>query len=150
MVIRFIRSNLGSLLVGVALGGPIAIVVPMGMEALRDQYDASHPVWVRIKALDVTRSGDVVVLRLEGEKVRDCRFLRIYARSDHPEGALDAAIRRTDAPAVGATRPLGMQAFGAWEIKPVLPGAISVSIFLEHDCNDRIVMSKILRVPVKT
>lgn len=147
---QFIRSNLGSLLVGIALGGPIAIGTPMMMETLRDQYDASHPVWARIKALDVKRSGDTVMLRLEGEKVRDCRFLRIYARSDHAEGALDAAIRRMDALSVGATRPLGVQAFGTWEIKPVLPEAISVSIFLEHDCNDRIVVSKILRVPVKT
>jgi hypothetical protein len=132
----------------IGVGATMAAIVPLLIEAGRDWYDETHPVVSGLKADMVWREGEVVGLRMFGDKVRDCRFLRISARSDHKEGSLDAEINRTDSASRGATRPLGRQWFGVWEIRPVLRDAVAVSVFLEHDCNGRIVRSSLQGIKV--
>jgi hypothetical protein len=132
----------------IGAGAAAAVLVPMLIEAGRDWYDETHPVVAGLKADMIWRKGDAVGLRMFGDKVRDCRFLRISARSDHKEGSLYAEITRTDAESRGATRPLGRQWFGMWEIRPVLRDAVAVSVFLEHDCSGRIVRSSLQGIKV--
>jgi hypothetical protein len=126
----------------------IAAVSPMMIEVAKDYYDELNPVWTKMRATDVKLSDEVITMSIQGTKSRDCRYLRIYALSEHATGYVTAEIRRTDHAIVGATRPLGFQHMGVWEIKPVLPAALSVSIFVEHECDSRLVLSKMLNVKV--
>ena len=145
--IRSVKHN-GVWLTFCALCGVLgAMFFPATLENVRDSYDTTHPVWQGVVAHDVKNNENNITFRLSGEKVRDCRFLRIIATIGYvQDGVADASITRTDKPMVGINRPLGKQELGTYEVWPTRKEARFVFVRAEHECDMRVVSSKLATV----
>jgi hypothetical protein len=96
-------------------------------------YDQFVPV-VRMQGEVVSRTEDAVVVRMWGEKVRDCRFVGIQGFSRIGDGVnRDMRITRIDMPSKGETKPRGTFDIGMWELRP-LKDATHVSVWVQHTC----------------
>jgi len=96
-------------------------------------WDHTAPVVVAKGEL-VSREPDNVVIRLAGEKKRECRYVGIQAYSKMQDDTLrDASIRRVDQMANENTRPLGKFDMGVWDIRPTT-GATAVEVYVQHSC----------------
>lgn len=110
-------------------------------------YDASRPVVV-MKGSVVKSEDDSVVLTIAGEKLRACTYIRLQAYTAGPDGTLrDAYARREDRPEHADNKPLGTFNLGTWRIWPK-GDATRVAVYVEHDCDGRVVKSKIADVEV--
>lgn len=108
-------------------------------------YDALVPV-VRMQGELVSKTEDSVVVHIWGSKSRECKYLGLQAFSTGPNGnRRDANITRLDMPSAGATKPKGEFDIGNWKLWPVT-GAVSVQVYVQHDCDGRILNAQIAEV----
>lgn len=144
-MIQLLVSMRWTVLAGALIG---MLVAPAGQSAWRyivSLYDEAWPV-VAMHGHLVGRAEDAVVVEVEGEKLRDCRYARIHAFARGVDGALrDAFAVRQDHPEAGATKPLGVYNIGRWKIWPT-DDAVAVLMYSQHDCGGRIVQTKIADV----
>lgn len=136
-------SILGAAIVG-------AMVSPVGhswWRAALSSYDEASPVVVMRGEL-IGRDADAVFLRIEGQKLRNCTYLRVQAYAKDSDGQLtDAYLQRVDRPERGDTKPTGNYSIGAWRVWPAT-GAAAVLVYVQHDCDGRLVVTKIAEVAV--
>lgn len=138
-----------TLIAGVIVGVLLAPIGPTWWNSALKYYDEVQPV-VRMQGYLVARAEDAVVISLSGEKLRSCDYLRIQAYAVTRAGGLeDAYIRREDMPERGDTKPVGTYSLGYWRIWPVA-GAQAVRIYVQHDCNGRLVQTRLTEVSLGT
>jgi hypothetical protein len=116
-------------------------------EVSNRQYDSLFPV-VTGQARIVGRESetDAVLLKLDGEKMRACKYVGIDAYNVHADGrSSDAHIARIDRPYTGNTKPVGMIDMGVWRVWPIA-GAKYISIVTQHNCGGRDVLTELARV----
>lgn len=110
-------------------------------------YDDARPVVVMTGKL-VSRNGDEVYIHMGGKKMRQCDYLRVQAYSRAMDGRLsDSYIRRVDIAERGDSKPIGAFDLGTWRIWPV-GDAVGVVVYVQHDCDGRLVTTKIADVPI--
>jgi hypothetical protein len=133
------------------LGAFVALLVPMTIDGVRDEYDRSHPAWVGDSVQIVRRDNGIVTLRIIGTKMRDCELVRVWAQTlydDRPPQ--DAFVQRTGGRTLGYTRrPLGRQDLGELVVAPVPADAVGVIIHVQHDCAGRPVLSVLASAKLK-
>jgi len=137
--IHSMRWTIGlSILAGLFLSGGFTYLGALGL----DLYDAANPVLElngTIKSLD----NDSIVVHAEGEKVRNCQYIRLQAYTLHADGRLhDAQIERVDQHEDHDHKVKGAFDFGTWRIWPK-GDAVGLQVFSQHLCSNRMVMSKI-------
>lgn len=105
---------------------------------------------VNMSAQVVTKDTNSIVLHITGEKLRNCRFVRLTAYyAFKGNGMLVEAFKeRLDGPHPdGATRPVGMHDIGYWRIWPT-DEASKVLMYVHHECSGETVLSKIAEVTI--
>ena len=138
------------LLIGISMliGSIVALLAPVTLEGVRDEYDRSHPVWEAESTTLVRRDGATATVRIIGTKARDCDLLRTWAQAlygDQP--ATDAVVQRTGGRAIGyINRPLGRQDIGEFIVAPIPEDAHGLVIHVEHTCGGRVVLSTLGRL----
>lgn len=118
-------------------------LVPIILD-LRQAYINAAPV-VAVQGELINRGSNSATLHLWGEKLRACTYVKVNAYTLHDGMMVDASTIRIDAPDNHATRPLGPFDMGEWRVWPVA-GASKILIFVQHDCNGRVVITKIAEV----
>jgi hypothetical protein len=116
-----------------------------GLETLiYEWYDKANPV-VSFQGTVVNKSNSEVVIHIAGKKNRDCTFVdgsfQSYAVKN---GVLHSAYEQKFE-AIDGSRPVGPADVGTWKIWPI-DGAEAVRVFVQHDCNGRIIQTKIADV----
>jgi hypothetical protein len=113
-------------------------------------YDNFMPV-VRMQGEVVSRTESAVVVRMWGEKIRDCRFVGIQGFSRIGDNInRDTIIKRIDMPSEGKTKPRGTFDIGQWELYPI-DGATHVSVWVQHSCGqDDLRSTRIADVELKS
>ena len=139
-------SNLRWTLVVTLLSGLLAIGF-VESSVYKHLYDVTSPV-VTMKGTLVKRESDAVVLSIEGEKHRSCKFIGLQANATANGVVRDAFLTRIDAPETGQSRPVGLVSIGTWRIKPVQPGPNTIRVFVTHECDERTIITKIAEVEV--
>lgn len=126
------------------LGIVLSTYLPGLREALLTVYDHYYPV-VNYKSEIVGRSEDAVMVRVWGEKLRDCNVVPDSLDSFTVKGGMfyDAAEIRVQGYA--ANRPVGRVDLGIWKVWPTRLGD-SVQMWVLHNCDGHIVRSKIVDV----
>lgn len=144
-MIQMLVSMRWTVLVGAVIG---MLIAPAGQSVWRligKLYDETWPV-VAMQGHIVERVDDAVLVEVAGKKLRDCRYVRIQAFAQGRDGALrDAFAMRQDWPENGATKPVGTYNIGRWKIWPA-NDAVAVLMYSQHDCDGRIVQTKIAEV----
>lgn len=116
-----------------------------GLAPLLPFYDAVRPVVV-MQGEVVSREADSVIVHIWGKKQRECRYIMLQSFSHADNGMRhDTLITRIDMPSEGKTKPLGSYDIGNWRVRPVT-GASAVSIYAQHECDARVVLTKIAEV----
>lgn len=146
-MISYAKHNLISLTMGAFLFVILASEIGDIKNSIYKKYDELYPV--------VTMTGDIVkkepgtvTLAIQGEKHRACNYVRIQAYTKRPDGSLqDAYIRREDRPESGDTKPPGKYDIGHWKVWPI-DNSNRVVVYVQHNCNDRIVYTKIADIIV--
>ena len=137
-----------SMSIGVLCG---LLVSPVGVAALTAgmaYYDEARPV-VRMSGQLVVADGEQVVLRIGGEKLRACQYLSIAGYWRMRDGTLrDANERRVDQEQQGDTKPPGRYDIGEWRLWPRESGAVAAVCYASHNCNGRLIVSKIADVEI--
>ena len=131
-------------LVGVMLG-PWGISVWSFANSL---YDQAYPV-VKMSGQIISRDADSVLIKIAGQKLRDCRYVRLSAYGDDGDESTptdDLYIRREDVPENGFTRPRGFYSIGTWRVWPVRSAIKLIDVYAQHDCQGRIVLTRISSV----
>jgi hypothetical protein len=127
-------------IVGAFLGGAVVPAIQSGLEA----FDQANPVVVMRATLEQS-DADQIVIRLAGEKRRDCQYLSMqaYTRMRGSDLLRDAYMQRIDTPETGVTRPIGVyESFGTWRIWP-RNEATAVAVYAQHSCGGRLVISRV-------
>lgn len=123
----------------------IAPIGQSGWRAALEAYDQAQPVVTAI-VNTTSRDGNAVLLDVTVTKLRECGYLRVQAYTRSPDGTLsDAYAVRVDMPEKGDNKPRGKFGIGKWRIWP-LDKAEAVLVFVQHDCDGRIVQSKLAEV----
>jgi hypothetical protein len=148
--IRSMKQN-GAWLTFCALCGVLgAMFFPTMAENIRDAYDTAYPPWIDNEISNVVMGDSEVTFSWVGTKKRDCDYFDIRARVGYEAAAsLEAYITRTDMVMVGRKRPLGRQKVGDYLVKPTRPDAKYVLVWLDNNCDGRIVTSKIATIILK-
>jgi hypothetical protein len=124
------------------------LLAPVGQtwwRGLLSYYDDAKPVVV-MQAQLLTRTDHDAVLRIYGDKLRPCTYLRMQTYWRDSMGELhDAFAQRLDMPNRGDSKPLGSFDIGQWRVWPV-QGAKSIVMFSQHDCDGRLVSTKMVEV----
>jgi hypothetical protein len=116
-----------------------------GTAPLMPLYDYVRPV-VSMQGEIVERTADSVTLHMWGSKNRACKYIGIQGFSQVGNGPKrDTIITRLDMPSEGKTKPAGVFDIGHWRLQPVT-GADHVSVYVQHDCDGRVVLTKITEV----
>jgi len=119
------------------------LLVPFIQDLRQSRIDA-EPV-VKMQGEILARTSDTVTIHMWGEKIRACTFVKLNAFTIVDKVMRDANMLRVDpAPAQG-NRPLGSFDMGEWMIWPTA-GASKVTVFVQHDCAGRIVLTNIAEV----
>ena len=125
-----------------------ALMAPVGQAwwtSLLTAYDEQRPI-VSMRAVVTSSDEESITVNIDGRKLRQCDYIRMQAYARSPQGNLtDAYIRRLDRQELGDTKPLGWFNVGSWRIWPVNVGS-DVLIYVQHDCNGRIVQTKIAEI----
>jgi hypothetical protein len=134
--------------VSIAVGALTALILPVAVESVRDEYDRSHPVWVAERTTLVKRDGGTATIRIVGEKRRDCDLLRTWAQATYiDQPATDAIVQRPSGRTVGyINRPLGRQDLGEFIVAPIPFESAGLVVHVEHDCGGRVVVSDLGRI----
>lgn len=100
----------------------------------------------------VTMSGKIVAqtpvyvdIHITGEKLRTCSYIRMFSMTLGPNGLSEARLESVDKPSRGTTKPVGKLDLGIWRVSPV-SGATKASIYVQHDCDSTVVISKVAEV----
>ena len=111
-----------------------------------DWYDAHNPV-VRWHGELVSQAEDFVLVRVSGEKLRECDYVPASLESYAVRASVrfDAREQRVDGIEGATSRPVGPANLGVWKLWPV-KGADSVEMWIAHECSGRIVRSKMVDV----
>ena len=108
-------------------------------------YDSTFPV-LTMRGELVSRTATEIQVRMVGTKDRECTYVNIQAYVDTGDGALkDVFIARADRPQTSKTRPAGVYDIGTWRIWPT-EGAKTVTVFVQHSCDGRLVLSKVAEI----
>lgn len=134
-----------TVIVGIIAG---LFMAPAGQTAWRAAlayYDQARPV-VAMSARLVSFEDGTARVAMSGEKIRPCTYLRMQAYTRSSDGALsDAYTRRDDRRERGDSKLPGTYDIGTWSVWPA-SGAVAVIMVVQHDCDGRIVQSKIADV----
>ena len=146
--LNLLRTAPYTIVISALLGFAVAPgIIQMWTEGLR-WYDATRPV-VRMKAEVIEREENSITLRLTGEKLRNCAYLGLYAYGVDVNGVLHDVYReKVDVPENRTTRPVGVQDFGDWKVWPVR--FASVTMYSRHDCDGRVVLTKLFDMPMES
>lgn len=148
MMMRHVRDQRWTVLSAVLVG---VLMAPLGQgwwAAALEYYDEIRPVVVMRGEMI---SGDATEMRLSisGQQLRQCTYLRVQAFGRDAAGRLaDAYIRRDDMDERGETKPVGAFALGVWRVWP-LDGAVGAVVYVQHDCNGRLVLTKIVDISLR-
>ena len=148
-IIREVRSSPLMVILGLVIGTLAAMSAPFITDQIADAYDARFPVWRDVVAKVHERRGNQVIISVNGEKARECRFVRINAQTQHIDGMRNARITRSDGVEIGITRPLGYQSIGDFLIVPADESARAVILTIEHQCGDRLVLGRLATVRLR-
>jgi hypothetical protein len=144
--VRMIFTTLGGLLFGVLL----VLTAPATLGPVLSAWDAVFPVIEPISADVIEREPDAVVIGLVAKKTKgeECRLVRIYGYGVDASGVLSlATVRRPDGTQQqGITHGEGVHDFGLWRVRPVDQDAVTVQIYVEHQCLGRVIRSKMAEV----
>lgn len=144
-MIRDLTSMPWTVLSAAVAGFLLAPVGQTGWRAALDAYDDARPVFTAT-VTSTARDGDAVLLDISVTKLRACRYLRVQVYTRAADGALsDAYTARVDMPEKGDSKPPGRFSIGKWRIWP-LAKAEAVLMFTQHDCDGRIVQTKLAEV----
>lgn len=133
-----------TLVIGIFLSSSLTDYI---LYTYRMWWDATHPVVVTSGTL-VTRTETIATIHIKGEKMRDCTFIALHAYT-RKNGTLSTANKErfeliTEGP---SNKPLGKYDAGKWKIWP-LGDADTVLMSVMHNCDGRIITTKIAEVPV--
>lgn len=110
-------------------------------------YDEARPV-LQMTATVTEVTEDTAVLAITGEKLRNCRYIRMQAFTRTPDGVLtDIGLMRIDQDELARSKPLGMHNFGKWKVWPI-KGSRKLVIYSQHDCHDRLVTTKVIDMDI--
>lgn len=144
-MIRQMLSMPWTVLSAAACGFLLAPAGQTGWRAALDAYDEARPV-ITATVDNSVRDGDAVLIGISVTKLRTCRYLRMQAYTRSADGALsDAYASRVDMPSKGDSKPPGRFSIGQWRVWP-LANSEAVLMFVQHDCDGRIVQSKLAEV----
>lgn len=122
-----------------------ALLSPYIWETVHTLYDKQNPV-VNFNGTLLSRSDTEAVIRITGVKLRACVFVpgstQAYSRI---KGVLYSLEEEKLSPVAGS-RPVGAADVGVWKVRPVLAGPQTILMFTQHDCDGRMVVSKIAEI----
>ena len=137
-----LRSHFWTVVFALAFVVGMQPIAPM----LGHWYNENTPV-VDMEGVIVERTDESVLIHITGEKLRMCRYVAITAMTSTADGRLeDAYIRKMSGkPQDGSTKPVGNYDLGLWQVWPI-SGSSKVVVFVQHDCDGAVVLSKIAEV----
>lgn len=141
---RDMKYTIASALMAGWLAYPALMQIPSAI-------DHFFPV-VTMSAQLVSQERDSVTIHIQGEKHRSCRFVQLDSYYKTISGVMvDANEIRLDGQIQdGSTKPVGSFDLGLWRIFPAPQDrATEVEMFVEHDCNGRLVITKIADIPLE-
>jgi hypothetical protein len=116
----------------------------LAMEPAQRLYDHLSPV-VSMEGDVVARAPDSVDIHLAGVKHRQCKYIGIRAYARTTKALADVNAIRIDMPADGSTKPVDHIDAGVWRVWPIA-SASEVLMYVQHDCNGRVVVTQIAEV----
>jgi hypothetical protein len=133
-MMRVFTSMKWTIMFSIALGMFISGIFAQPIkDAYLEYYDAAYPV-VAMRGDLVAQDDDAVTIRISGEKLRPCRYLRMLAYTTKNGQLTDAYHERAvGVPDDSITRPVGKMDIGFWRIYPK-GNADAVSVYVQHDC----------------
>lgn len=132
---------------GAFCGAVLAMMLAPNLERwLYAAYDSVNPV-VRMHGTIVGYEYDAVLIRVSGEKLRDCpvqeKSLQSYTlRNGVYFDAFESKVEGDT-----SSRPVGKVDLGVWRVWPTKAGT-HVIITVNHRCDGRLITSEIARVPL--
>lgn len=93
----------------------------------------------------VAQTPVYVDIHITGEKLRTCAYIRMFSMTLGTNGLSEARLESVDKPNRGTTKPVGKLDLGVWRVSPVT-GSTKASIYVQHDCDSTVVISKIAEV----
>lgn len=125
---------------GALTGLAMVLWWPLVVDLVERATDTAYPVVVSQSRL-VSRTDTEAVVAVTLTKQRVCEFSSLQAYSRMRDGVLHSAhAERVDFPVSGVSRPVGTYDAGRWRVWPI-SGAEGVVLYVQHDCNGRIVSS---------
>lgn len=121
----------------------------IGTGALLGIYDSLWPV-VTMQGTLIEKGDGFAVVHISGTKHRKCQFLQIDSYATNQEGMIRDANETAlgDVPYDGGSKPPGSFDLGQWRIFPIDKRAVSLQMYVEHSCDGRMVITKIVEVPL--
>ena len=131
-----------AILMGFALLPPIEHEYQAWAAQRAMESELSRPV-VKMTGQLLERGTDDVLLRIEGEKIRPCKYAGILAFSLDVTGQRHAANIARVAPIAqtNKTLPVGSYDFGTWRVWPVDSRAAVILVYVEHVCSAVVVQT---------
>ena len=144
-MIRFVRSQLVFITLGVLAGLFIAPAVVLSWHGLQTMYDRAFPVVEMVGQVEHADRQEIVI-SIIGDKNRTCEYVRVQAFVRDPTGQLrDAYMERIDRRPTNATKLPGTYYAGTWRIWP-RGDAVGAVVDIHHLCGDRLVVTRIADV----
>lgn len=140
-------SNLAKQRWAVLFGIVIGVLFSLsafGADSVMKFYDEINPV-VTMSGEKIDQRDGAVFIRISGEKRRECRYtgLQTFGVDNRQE------MHFVQAQYIGlgnkGTLPKGALDLGIWRLWPT-DGAQAVRVYVNHDCNGRLVTTKIAEV----
>lgn len=129
-----------AVIVGALTGLSLVLWWPLLIDLTERATDTAYPVVVSESRL-VSRTDTEAVVAVVITKQRKCDFRSLQAYSKMRDGVLHSAhTERVDFPVSGISRPVGTYDAGRWKVWPI-SGAEGVVLYVQHDCDGRIVSS---------
>lgn len=141
----FLRSTRWTIAFAILCGFFLSLFLGRNTESyLWSLYDKAHPVADWHGTLVARDSGSVIV-KVSGTKLRDCVFV---PNSINSFTKRDGILYNADEQKIGGmesrSRPVGQASVGIWRIWPIDNKQQQVLMFVEHNCDGRIVMTKVI------
>ena len=130
--------------IALALGVWMAPAGQTMWNAAAGYYDDANPVLKMTGRLE-RQDDDSVWIRVAGEKLRECSYIRVQTYTRNKGVLTDAFSRREDRPETGHTKPLGTYSIGMWRIWPK-GDADTVLMYVQSACDGRLVMTLVAEV----
>lgn len=144
MNVRSIIDMRWTAIIAFAIGVWMAPAGQAMWNAGMDYYDESYPVLNMTGRLE-RQDDNNVWIRVSGEKLRECSYIRVQAYTRNKGVLTDAFHMRDDRPETGHTKPLGTYSIGMWRIWPK-GDADTVLMYVQSACDGRLVMTLVAEV----